>query len=73
MGSPQEAPRGVAVGEGVAHSPPHNGAQQDVDRVLEQDVAHILGAPVANLEADKPNLQSTNSPTGLQMTVVNTK
>lgn len=72
MGSPQEASRGVAVGECVAHSPPHDGAQQDVDRVLEKDVAHIFGAPVAHLEADKPNLQGTKFPTGLQMAVVNT-
>ncbi len=41
--SPQQAASAAPVGEGIAHGPPAQGAQHDVDGVFQKDVAHILG------------------------------
>ena len=54
--APDEPVFGVAIGKGEAQRPVADGAEELVDDVVQQDVAHVLRAHAARLRAGCPSL-----------------
>ena len=54
--APDEAIFGVAIGKGKAQRPVADAAEELVDDVVQQDVAHVLRAHAAGLRAGRPSL-----------------